>query len=74
MKSTWTWNEDEHSHDGVEIQGEELLWFTHSEDRVAGGGARKQSIVDFLSDGPAVSDVPESIIEELNEVIKERSS
>ena len=57
----WTWNHTSYSHDGVHTYDGELVWYTHMNDPLAGGGAASQSFDDFLANGPRFHPPPEVV-------------
>ncbi len=57
-------------HEGVHTYEGQLLWYSHSHNPHAGGGALGQRYVDFLADGPPVT-VPEPILREICQVVRE---
>ncbi len=71
----WQWNhnswEGGYRYDGVHTFEGCLLWYTETYPAYAGGGAYEQSFTDFLKNGPAMSDVPKEIIDEIYELLKQ---
>jgi len=68
----WRWNETGEGHEGVKIENAKLLWYSHRENPHSTGiGARYQSFDSFLENGPDISDVPQSIQEEISDFLTE---
>ena len=47
-----------------------VLWYSHSNNPHAGGGAAMQSYADFLANGPRFSTLPEEMIRSLYAAVK----
>lgn len=68
----WTWNVTQWGYEGVTLEAEGLLWYSHSHNTLAGGGANAQSLTSFLADGPADSTVPEDVLSKLCQAVQRR--
>ncbi|MEZ5427775.1 MAG: hypothetical protein R2747_16010 [Pyrinomonadaceae bacterium] len=62
-KQEWIWNETAGGYEGVHLREGVVLWFQHSHNPHAGGGALEQSFEDFLNNGPACRTPPEFLPE-----------
>ena len=69
----WTWERTPWGHKGVCIEDEkqQIVWYTHSNNRHAGGGANTQSYEEFMASGsPHIRRTPENVIEELFDTVR----
>jgi WD40 repeat protein len=69
LKREWTWNVTQWGYDGVHTFEGQLVWYSHSHNPHAGGGATTQSFTAFLQQGPAHT-MPEPMLIELCQSIK----
>jgi len=68
----WKWNENEDGFEGVKIEDDRLLWFSHRENPHSPDiAARFQEFQSFLNNGPDVSEVPQKIQDEIRYLITE---
>ncbi len=69
-KREWTWGREGFwGEDGVRIEGNHLLWYTHPYNPHAGGGASEQSLENFLDRGPTF-EIPDEALDELYDAVK----
>lgn len=54
LQREWRWAETSWGYEGVHTYEGKLLWFSHSHNPHAGGGALEQSFESFLASGPTV--------------------
>ena len=71
-RTDWTWNVDRDGYDGVRIEGEQLLWYRHEHNTMAGGGAMTQTIQDFVDAGAPRLGAPAEVIAELEAEVGRR--
>ena len=74
--TTWRWNRGEvEGYHAVELRGDELRWFRWSHDIAEGeGGAvdeHRQSVAEFLADGPPVQ-APPHVVEAVRRHLEEK--
>lgn len=69
-RKDWQWNKIHYRYDGVHTYEGCLLWYTESYPAYAGGGAYSQSFADYIRNGSSMSDVPDEIIEEINQMLE----
>lgn len=69
LKKEWTWDVTQWGYEGVHTYEGQLLWYSHSHNPHAGGGAHGQSYADFLAAGPSVA-VPEPILVEICQMVR----
>lgn len=69
LKKEWTWAVTQWGYEGVHTYEGQLLWYSHSHNPHAGGGASGQSFADFLAAGPPVA-VPEPILVKICQVVR----
>ncbi|MDP2625177.1 MAG: ankyrin repeat domain-containing protein, partial [Candidatus Peregrinibacteria bacterium] len=67
----WTWDKTKWGYEGVHTFEGKLFWYSHSENPLAGGGARDQSFEDFLRNGPNAGKPPDEIVEEVRKFLGE---
>jgi PAS domain-containing protein len=67
---SWQWNTTQWGYDGVHTHEGCLVWFSHSYNPHAGGGAATQSFASFLADGPTHA-IPEPVLRELCQAVRE---
>ncbi|MBX0327214.1 hypothetical protein K2Z83_05910 [Oscillochloris sp. ZM17-4] len=65
----WSWDVTQWGYKGVHTYEGCLLWFSHSHNPHAGGGASEQSFARFLKDGPA-HPIPEPQLVELCHAVR----
>lgn len=70
LTQEWTWDVTQWGYEGVHTYEGQLLWYSHSHNPHAGGGATAQPYADFLADGPPVA-VPEPILREICQVVRQ---
>lgn len=70
LQQEWTWDVTQWGHEGVHTYEGQLLWYSHSHNPHAGGGAAGQQYADFLANGPPVA-VPEPILREICQVVRQ---
>ncbi len=70
-KNDWHWNETQWGYDGVHTFDPELVWYNHSHNPHAGGGAVEQSFTSFLEDGPYLREVPEAILVKVCQAVRQ---
>jgi hypothetical protein len=69
-KREWSWGREGFwGEDGVRIEGNHLLWYTHPYNPHAGGGASEQGFEDFLERGPT-HELPDEALNELYVAVK----
>lgn len=69
----WKWNGNDQGFDGVKIEQEKLLWYSHREETLSPStGAVSQEFSDFLEKGPEVSGVPKDVEEKILSWITEQ--
>jgi hypothetical protein len=69
-KREWHWSREGFwGEDGVRIDGDHLLWYSHPYNPHAGGGASEQSIEDFIERGPT-HEIPGEALDELYTAVK----
>jgi len=63
LDQDWTWNVTQWGYEGVRLEAEGLLWYSHSHNTMDGGSmANVQSLTSFLESGPADKSVPEDVL------------
>lgn len=67
-RNDWQWNTTQWGYEGVRTLGGELLWYSHSHNTLAGGGALGQDFASFLATGPD-RPVPEPILVEVCQAV-----
>ncbi|NNJ09758.1 WD40 repeat domain-containing protein [Chloroflexales bacterium ZM16-3] len=65
----WTWGATQWGYEGVHSYEGCLLWFSHSHNPHAGGGASEQSFASFLKDGPA-QPIPDHLLIEVAQSVR----
>jgi len=65
IKKSWEWSCREFEYEGVCLYKDSLLWYKETYPAYAGGTARKQSLKDFMENGPAVDTIPREILNEI---------
>ena len=74
VKKDWQWGHEYYTNSsryhGVHTYEGKLVWYTETYPGYAGGGACTQSFEDFLKSGPKLDAVPQEIIDEITEIIK----
>lgn len=73
LKQEWRWNVTQWGYDGVHTFEGHLVWFSHSHNPHAGGGASTQGFAEFLQKGPAHA-MPDLILIELCQTIRTLAS
>jgi hypothetical protein len=68
----WNWNVRQWGYEGVTLEAEGLLWYSHSHNTMGGGGAHTQSLPSFLADGPSDSRIPEDVLSKLCQAVNQR--
>ena len=69
----WTWERTPWGHKGVCIEDHkhQIVWYTHSNNRHAGGGANTQSYEEFMTSGSShIARTPPNVIEELFDAVR----
>ncbi len=69
LKKEWTWDVTQWGYKGVHTYEGQLLWYIHTHNPHAGGGAHGQSYADFLAAGPSAP-VPEPILVEICQAVR----
>ncbi|NQV11735.1 ankyrin repeat domain-containing protein [Candidatus Uhrbacteria bacterium] len=64
----WEWDRTKHMHHGVDINKDDILWYTQYESR-QGGGASHQTLSDYIHSGSNSIKPPEEIDKEIREYI-----
>lgn len=71
-RTDWNWNVTQWGYDGVRLQAEELLWYSHSHNSMdGGGGAIAQSLPDFVAQGTRFP-IPEELLAEVCRAVQQR--
>lgn len=59
----WNWNVNQWGYEGVSLQADGLLWYSHRHNTMDGGsGAHLQSLASFLEEGPSDKGIPEDVL------------
>lgn len=53
--SDWRWRETSDGYEGVQIEGDQLIWYSHARNPHAGGGVTVQPLSEFLIQGPGAN-------------------
>lgn len=62
-RDDWNWNVNQWGYEGVSLQADGLLWYSHRHNTMDGGSdAHLQSLASFLEEGPADKRVPEDVL------------
>lgn len=65
----WTWDVTPSGYEGVHTYEGHVVWFSHSHNPHAGGGASTQTFASFLANGPPVP-LPAPLLEELCQAVR----
>lgn len=71
-KQDWTWAVTQWGHEGVHtFEAGQLVWYSHSHNPHGGGGAAVQSYADFLENGPNRNVIPEDLLIQLSQAVRQ---
>jgi len=73
-KKNWTWSRKSfkggYRYYGVHTYEGCLLWYTETYPAYAGGGAHSQSFAEYILNGPSVDEVPQEILDEIDQMLE----